>query len=433
MQFSPSSAPNLGSNVRWKIAALLFLGTVNNYIDRQSMAVAAPVIKGELDISNEQYGIITSAFLICYALGQAVSGRIIDRVGVRRAFSWGVAIWSVICMLHAFGRGYVSFAVLRGALGLFEAVNHPAAIKTISEWFPAAERSMGVGIFLAGASTGAIVAPIMLGAAIHYVGWQFAFMLAGSLGFLWLLAWRAYYKTPETHPELSEAERKHILSGRDEAEDREARPSIWQLLKHKEVVGLALARCVGDNIFLFYTFWLPIYLVEERGLNILGIAAMAWIPFVFTDAGSLVAGWFATQLTKRGISINATRKIMLAIAACLVPISILALWAGTAIGAVLCIGVAMFFNQFKSITTVGLPADLFPSRDVATVWGFLGAAGSFGGALVQPWIGWAVDTYSFTPVFIIIAFTPAMVMAIVFVFIPQVRVIDVAAAPQIKA
>lgn len=415
----------LTSNVRWKIGGMLFLVTVINYIDRQSMSVAAPVLKDEFDITNEQYGLITSAFLFTYAIGQAVSGRLIDKFGVKRALGWAVTLWSLACMLHAFGRGYVSFAVLRGILGSFEAFNHPSAIKAISEWFPASERSIGVGIFLAGASFGAIIAPPLLGAAIFYVGWQFSFLLAGFIGFVWLIIWLKYYQAPEMHPSLSADERHYILDGRGDALMQQARPPIWSLLKHKEVLGIALARCVGDNIFLFFTFWLPIYLADVRGLDILGIAAFAWIPFVFTDVGSLVAGWFSSRLIKAGLSINAARKTMLAIAAVLVPISIFAVWADDVFIAVMIIGCAMFFNQFKSVTTVGLPADLFPARDVATVWGFLGAAGSLGGALAQPWIGWAVDTYSFTPVFIVIALTPAMVMGIIMIFVPNVRQIVV--------
>ncbi len=418
----------LGSYVRWKIGGLLFVVTVINYVDRQSMSVAAPVLKEEFSITNEQYGLITSAFLVTYGLGQAISGRIIDKYGVKRALGWAVTLWSLACMSLAFGRGYVSFAVLRGILGGFESFNHPSAIKAIAEWFPASERSIGVGIFLAGASFGAIIAPPLLGAAIFYAGWQASFILAGLIGFVWLVVWLRYYESPETHPGLAPAERSHILDGRGAALMQEKKPPIWSLLKHKEVAGLALARAIGDNIFLFFTFWLPIYLADARGLDILGIAAFAWIPFVFTDIGSLVAGWFSAKLIQLGLSVNAARKTMLGIAACLVPISIFAIWAESAFGAVMIIGCAMFFNQFKSVTTVGLPADLFPARDVGTVWGFLGAAGSLGGALVQPWIGWAVDTYSFTPVFIVIALTPAMVMGIILVTVPNVRQIIVDAS-----
>ena len=430
MQFSSSFHFKYGSYVRWKVAGLLFLVTLINYLDRQSFSVAAPVILKEFSLTQTQYGAITSAFLLAYAIGQALSGRLIDRIGTKRAFTWAVTLWSLACMVCALGRGYFSFMSMRAALGFFESMNHPTAVKTISEWFPASERPLGVGIFLAGASVGIVVAPPLLATAIFYVNWQFAFVLAGSIGFLWLIVWRKYYQPPETHPGMTDQERTYVLENRATVVPDEQRPSIWALLKHKEVFGLALARFVGDNIFLFFTFWLPLFLAQEHGLNILEIGFFAWVPFLFTDIGSVVAGWFSGQLMRWGFSLNAARKIMLGIAAVMVPISIFAVWADSPLTAVLLIGFAMFFNQFKSVTALGLPGDLFPARDVATVWGYLGAAGSFGGVLFSPLIGWSIENFSFTPVFVAVAFTPAIVMALVLIFVPEVRQIHVSAEPK---
>lgn len=399
---------------------MLFLVTVISYVDRQSFAVAAPVLLKELELSQTQYGAITSAFLICYAVGQALGGRLIDTLGTKRALAAAVFFWSIAAVLHAFGRGFYSFMALRAVLGLFESANFPAAIKGISEWFPNAERSMATGIFLAGASFGAMIAPPLLGAAIHHWGWQEAFVVSGLVGFVWLFVWRRFYALPETHPAIAPDERAYILEHRPPLRRDGKKAPVGALLRQRPVIGLMLARFVGDNIFLFYTFWLPLYLSKERGLNLLEIGYFAWIPFLFTDLGSLAAGWVATRLMRAGLSLDATRKLMLLVAAVLVPCSMFSLLVENTFAAVLLIGCAMFFNQFKTITVVGLPGDLFSPRDVATVWGFLGAAGSFGGFLFSPIIGWSVDNFSFTPVFVAVSISPAIVMAIILIFIPRI-------------
>ncbi|MEM6832028.1 MAG: MFS transporter [Pseudomonadota bacterium] len=418
--------PQLGSNMRWRVAALLFVVTVINYIDRQSLAVASPVILEEFGLTTAQYGVITSAFLIAYAIGQALSGQIIDRLGVKKAFSLAVFFWSLACMAHAVGRGFASFLTARAVLGLFESANHPSAIKTISLWFPKLERSLGVGIFLAGASLGAAIAPPLLGTIIFYFGWQMAFVVSGLLGFVWIALWLAFFHLPKDHPSISSSEREYILAGQDGANGEAKRPPLKAMLARRDVIGLMLARFFGDNIFLFYTFWLPVYLSQDRGLNILEIGYFAWVPFVFTDLGSLTAGWFGGKLMKMGFSLNASRKIMLWIAAALVPMSFFAVWVDEVLLAVLLIGFAMFFNQFKSVVVVGLPADLYPSHYVATIWGFLGAAGSLGGFIVSPIIGYVVESYSFVPVFIAISFFPALSALIITLFVPQIRMMDVA-------
>jgi ACS family hexuronate transporter-like MFS transporter len=309
---------------------------------------------------------------------------------------------------------------LRAALGFFESANYPAAAKAISEWFPARERSLAIGILLAGASFGAMVAPPLLSNAVEYLGWQEAFVFSGLIGVFWLWFWNRDYFSPERHPRISVLERDFIMRERaPEAPDSD-RPAVLSLLRRRTVIGLLLARFFGDNILIFYTFWLPLYLSKERGLNLLEIGYFAWIPFLFTDLGSLAGGWIATRMMSAGVSLDATRKLMLLAAALLVPLSVLALQVESTLGAMLMIGVALFFNQFKAISISSLPSDLYPSRDVATIWGYLGAAGSLGAFLFSPAIGWAVDKVSFTPVFVAVAASPAVVLVIVLTFIPRI-------------
>ena len=193
--------------MRWRIAILLCLVTAISYVDRQALSVAAPVVRDEFHLTNTQYGWIAYAFLMAYALGQLVLGPLIDRLGTRRSFTLAVVWWSVAAMLHALGRGFVSFFALRALLGVTEAVNFPAALKAVAEWFPKHERSLATGIVTAGTGIGAIVAPPLVGLLIHFYGWQAAFLVPGAVGFLWVIAWKRWFHPPEIHPTITPAER----------------------------------------------------------------------------------------------------------------------------------------------------------------------------------------------------------------------------------
>ncbi len=417
-----TSAPAAGRiPARWIVALLLLAVTTINYLDRQALAVAAPVILPLFDLSRMQYGWITSGFLVAYALGQIVSGRVVDRIGTRSGFSYAVSLWSVAAMLHAAARGFFSLFGFRFLLGLFEGANYPTALKVAAEWFPRTERALAVGIFTSGPGLGSMLAPPVIGALILTFGWQAAFIIPGAVGYVWLLAWRYYYQQPEAHRSISAAEREMILEQRAPPA-RGERPSWSEFVKQRTVIGLMLSRFVGDNTHYFFIFWLPVYLANARGFDIKQISLSAWIPYVMSDIGSIFAGWLSGRLLVAGWSLDKARKTLIwGGAALVIPCVVAAAFVESPLLAIFLIGAALFCNQLKSTPLFTLPSDLYPARDVATVWGMFGAAGSFGAVLFSPVIGWVADNFSYTPVFIVVSVLPLGSAAVIAVFIPRIR------------
>jgi len=422
---APAPVPHLQA-LRWRVALALCLVTAIGYLDRQALSVAAPVIRQAFALSNTQYGWITYAFLMAYALGQLGLGRQVDRLGTRRTFSLAVGGWSLVAMLHAAARGFLGLFWFRALLGLTESVNFPAAVKAVAEWFPVSERSLATGIVTAGTGIGAIFAPPLAGVLIYLWGWQAAFLVPGLAGFLWLRWWGRLYALPERHPSIAAAEREYILAGRTPGgTSADLRP--WrEYLRHRETWGLVLARFTADGAFYFFAFWLPNYLHSERGFDILRIAWVAAVPFVAADLGAIAGGWLGGRMLQRGVPLDAARKRVIWLGALLVPVALPAVFVDSPLTAVLLVSAALFAIQVKSAALFAVPADLFAPRDVASVWGLCGAAGSLAAAFAQPFIGWLVDHYSYTPVFGIVSAMHIVSALMVTVFIPRIAPLEAA-------
>lgn len=409
-------------NIRWWVAGTIFLATTINYIDRQALSVAAPVIREDLGLSNEQYGWIVSAFLLAYAIMQMVSGRLIDSLGTEKGFSIAVIWWSIANMLHVFGKGMVSLGAFRFLLGIGEAGNYPAAMKAISEWFPKEERTKAVGILNMGPGLGAIIAPPLMAWLITDFGWRFAFVITGAIGFFWLFLWRWVYYEPEKHPRIS-TEELALIQGEQNAEEQQEKMPWLSYFKYKEVWGLTLSRFVSDGAFYFFVFWLPSWLADVKGFSLMEIGMFAWIPFLLSDIGSFVGGWTGTRLIKNGMSLDASRKWVIWVGAILVVPVLGCLYIESPYWAIALISFSLFATQFKQASLFTLPIDLFGKKDAASVWGISGSAGSFGAMLFTPLIGWLVDTISYSPVFVIVAFLHIISAILVIVFIPKIKYI----------
>lgn len=402
--------------------------TMIGYVDRLALSVAAPVIRREFAFTNEQYGLITLAFLICYASGQLLLGPVIDRLGSKRSLSLAVLWWSVASMLHALGRGVGSFFAARAFLGITEAVNFPAAFKVIAEWFPRSERSLASGFVTAGTGIGAILAPPLIAFLVGsfdvlhasgispIVGWQAAFIIPSLLGFAWIWLWNRHFHLPELHPHIDAAERALVLGDRSAVRTLGSRRGgsipeeiaahfrqLASWFRYRQTWGLALARFTGDGAFYFFVFWIPNYLSEVRGFGLKEIAWAAAIPFIFADAGALLGGWTGQRLIRGGLSVDASRKLMIWVGALLAPMALPAVYVDSPVLAVLFMGLGIFAIQVKSASLFALPTDLFPASAVGTVWGASGAAGSLAAAFSQPVIGWTIDRFSYEPVFIAVA------------------------------
>lgn len=301
---------------RWWIAILLCLVTAIGSIDRQAMSVAGPTIVREFGLTNTQFGQLGFAFLLAYAIGQLLSGVLIDRLGTKRSLSIAVLWWSIAAMSHAIATGFGGFFAARAFLGITEGANLPAAFKAIAEWFPRHERSMATGIVTAGVGVGLILAPPIAGLLVIAFGWQAAFLVPGAAGILWVLLWKRRYFLPERHPTISAEERALALQDRIGATAAaltlRERLGLWgHYLRYRETWGLILARFTGDGAFYFIAFWLPQYLSSERGFDVLKIAAVAWIPFLAADAGTLGGGWLGQRLIRRGWSVDRSRKTLI--------------------------------------------------------------------------------------------------------------------------
>ncbi|MFT6257897.1 MAG: ACS family hexuronate transporter-like MFS transporter, partial [Cellvibrionaceae bacterium] len=272
-------------HLRWLVVSLVALATVINYIDRSALAIMWPGIAEDLGLDKSDYANIITVFMISYAIGQSLFGKIFDAIGTRLGFLLSIVVWSVSIALHAVAASVTSFAIFRAMLGLGEAGNWPGATKANAEWFPIKERALAQGIFNAGASLGSIIAPPLIAFLYAFLGWQATFIVIGSLGILWILPWLIVYKSsPDSHPWITEEERQHILTGQrctsEKQQDKEYVPTMGQLLRHRQTWGVIAARFFIDPIWWLFVAWLPLYLNEKFGFDVKQIGAFAWLPYV---------------------------------------------------------------------------------------------------------------------------------------------------------
>ena len=432
-QAAPGAAgTGKGPNFKWWVAFLLFLVTVLNYIDRQTLSVLAPVIREEFGMSNQDYSYIIMSFQFAYMIMQSGSGAIFDRIGTRWGFALIFIWWSMSTMLHGAAQGVKSFAVFRFMLAAGEAGNWPGAAKTIAEWFPPRQRSFAMGIFNTGSSTGALIAPPLIAWMTTLYGWQWTFVLIGGGGLFWLLLWLGTYPgtsppTPRDEPLPGEpVEVEEVREAVAEAPQAPAPKIPWlHLLRYRQVWGLVLARFLSDPVWWFYVFWLPNYLSNERGLSLLEIGALAWIPFLAADAGCLVGGGMGSLLMSRGWSANRARRTVMVTSAFMMSGAVFVVQTESLAVVIGLISLATFAHQSWSTNMLTLPADLFPSNVVASVSGLSGTGAAFGGLLFTWLTGYLVDTYSYAPVFTLAAVLhPTAAMVMIFV-IGRIKPVDI--------
>lgn len=405
---------------RWVICLLLFLITVNNYMDRQMISIVSPAIADEFKLSASGIAAVVNAFLLSYTFGQLFAGRFMDWVGSRTGFTVVVLVWSLAGILTSLARSVWSFSLFRFLLGAAESGNFPGGVKVCAEWFPAKERSTAVGIFVSGASVGAILTPPVAAYLIVHYGWQVAFIVVGVPGLLWILAWRKIYAPVESHPRLSAAERSYILSDRGTIGSPSPDTAVpWTFfLRQRMVWGVFLGRFLEEPAAWCYYTWLPLYLRQYRDVPLMNIGSLLTIPFLTLDLGYMTGGWIASQLLKMGISLDRARKTVMLVSALCMSSSILAVTAATPLGFVLLVSIATFGHGSYSANILTIPGDIVPHRYVGTLYGMTGFAGGIGSIVFMQISGRVVDVqHSFNSVFIVagilplIAFTSFAVLA----------------------
>ena len=408
-------------NYRWVICALLFFATTINYIDRQVLGILATdeAFKNTIGWTEAQYGYVNTAFQAAYAIGLLVVGNLMDRFGTRKGFSVAIVFWSIAAMAHALARSAFGFGTARFALGLGEAGNFPASIKTVAEWFPKKERALATGIFNSGSNVGAVVAPLVVPfIAINY-GWQWAFIITGALGFIWLVFWLMIYRRPEEHPRLSRAELAHIQS--DPAEPTTKIP--WaRLVPHRQTWSFAVGKFMTDPIWWVYLFWMPKFLNTNYGLKITQIGLPLVVIYVAADVGSVGGGWLSSSLIKRGWTVNKARKTaMLVCALSVVPVMFAArasnLWVAVAF-----VSLAAAAHQGWSANLFTMASDMFPRRAVGSVVGIGGMAGSIGGMMIASAVGLILQyTGSYLPIFVIAGSAYLVALGIIHLLAPRLE------------
>jgi ACS family hexuronate transporter-like MFS transporter len=396
--FGTADVPRFG--YRWTICALLFAATTINYVDRQVLGILAPTLQSQFGWSESQYGDIVSWFSLAYAFGFLGMGRLLDRIGVRRGFAFAIVAWSLAAMSHAIAKTAGGFSVARAALGLGESGNFPGAIKTVAEWFPKRERALATGIFNAGSNVGAVLAPLLVPWITLVWGWQWAFIATGALGFVWLVAWLAIYRSPEEHPRVTRSELGYIRS--DPVERTENVPWL-SLLKHRQTWAFFLGKFLTDPIWWFYLYWLPKFLDSAWGIKLGNLALPLIVIYVVADVGSVAGGWFSSMLIKRGWTVNRGRKTALLVAALLIVPTMFAPHAKTLWVAVAIVSVAAAAHQWWSANLFTTASDMFPRRAVGSVVGIGGFAGAIGGVLFQRATGRILDAtgHNYSIIFVI--------------------------------
>jgi ACS family hexuronate transporter-like MFS transporter len=432
---------------RWGICALLFFATTLNYIDRQVIGILKPELAKQLGWNEIDYSNIVFAFQVAYAIGYAGAGRLMDRIGVRRGYFLAVLFWSLAAMAHALTRlippeaipgdwalpvahivgnwllvipmTVLGFSAARFALGLAEGGNFPAAVKTVSIWFPKKERALATGIFNAGSNVGALVAPLLVPWLTIKFGWPTAFLATGALGFAWLAVWWLFYQEPENHPRVTAAELAHI---RSDPPDPVVKIPWLSLLRYRQTWAFIVGMFLSAPIWWFYLYWIPDFLNKRHGLNLLQLGPPLVVIYLMTDVGSVGGGWLSSWLIKRGWTVNAARKTaMLVCALCVVPVFMASqvshLWVAT-----LLVGLAASAHQGFSANLYTLVSDTAPRQAVSSIVGIGGMAGAIGGMFIAKLAGYILQrTGDYRLLFLIAACAYLVNLAIIHALNPRLE------------
>lgn len=393
--------------LRWLILSMVAIATVINYVDRNALAVMWPGISEDLGLTKEDYAMILSFFMISYAIGQSLFGKIFDSVGTRMGFVLCISVWSVSVALHAVARTAMSFSIFRFTMGFGEAGNWPGATKSNAEWFPVKERALAQGIFNSGASIGAVVSAPLVAYLYLLMGWQATFVVIAGAGLLWIIPWVFLYKAPpKTHPWLSDEEREYILTGQKKVVnnavvEHECAPSWLEMLKYRQAWAVIMSRFFLDPVWWLFLSWLPIYLADQFGFDVKEIGMFAWVPYVGAGIGSIFGGWLSGRLIQSGVSINVARKSVIGIGgAVMFPALICTAYAAEPLTAVLLIAVILFGFQVAIGNIQTLPSDFFSGKSVGSLAG-MGGTSAVVGVLITIWLVPIITAESYIPFFLL--------------------------------
>jgi len=421
MKDEPTAPPRrIIRHLRWYICTLLFFAATINYLDRQVIGILKPTLEKEFGWSEIDYSNIVFWFQTAYAAGLLLVGRVMDRLGTRKGFSLAVIFWSLAAAGHALARSVFGFGVARFTLGLGEAGNFPASIKTVAEWFPKKERALATGIFNAGTNVGVLAAAAIVPWVTASFGWKWAFIVTGLVGFVWLAFWWVIYRHPDDHPNLSDEERAHIQS---DPPDPDVKIPWLQLFPHRQTWAFAVGKFMTDPIWWVYLFWLPSFLNNKYGIDLKTVALPLIIVYLIADVGSVAGGWLSSSLIQRGWTINRARKTAMLICAVSVTPIVFAAQASNVWVAVLLVGLAAAAHQGWSANIFTTASDMFPRRAIGSVVGIGGMAGAIGGMIIAKVVGYILEWTggNYVPIFIIAASAYLVALLVIHLLAPNLE------------
>lgn len=430
--------PERIAKLRWSICALVFFATTINYLDRAVISLLKSDLEKQFNWSESDYSQIVIAFQLSYAIGLLLAGKLVDHLGTKAGYAWSILLWSLAAIGHAAVRSTGGFVVARAALGFSEAGNFPAAIKTIAEWFPVRERAYATGIFNSGAAMGAILAPLTVPFIAVSLGWQWAFIITGVIGFVWLIFWQRGYAKPGSHPRITETELAHINSDAGESitPDPLEKPVSWfAIVRFRQAWAFILGKFLTDPVWWFYLFWLPAYLKAQYGIDQTAVALPVALVYVMSAVGSVIGGWLPLHLIRSGQPVYRARKTaMFVYALAALPVLLaqklgaIDMWWAVAI-----IGLAAAAHQAWSANIFTTVSDMFPRKTVASVTGMGGMAGALGGMLIAFLAGRLFDHYKllgniekgYSVMFVVCGFAYLFTWLLMHVLAPRMRRVDV--------
>lgn len=397
------------------IVALVFIATGLSFLDRQVLSIAIIKIQDEFNITDVQYGMVNTSFLISYALMFTLGGRLIDIVGAKKGLGISVALWSVANTLHGAMTGFYQLVIYRFLLGMGEGGCFPGAARTVYEWFNEKERALANGIAIGGAAMGAVIAPPLTIWISGYFGWRGGFVLPGLAGLLWVVIWLLipWKKRLQEVPQA-----KTII------EDQEVLP-FMTLLRNKEVWIFIVIRFLLDPVFYFFMFWIPKYLNEQRGLSFDSVGNVFWIPFLALGVSNIIGGWLSDKLVEKNFSINYARKMIMGMAALLTIGAPFVEWVTSVEMAIFLMALIMFAHGFWITNYITAISDIFGKKATSTVVGLSGTAGAVSGLLLNPLIGLIVQSYSYRPLWIVSGLMYPLAFIIFLLFVRQIKPIQV--------
>lgn len=403
-------------HLRWRMIVLVMVGTVMNYLARSSLGAAAPTLVKDLGLTTQQYSYVVGGFQLAYTIVQPVAGFILDLLGTKLGLLIFAVGWSLANMAHGLAGGWRGLMGFRAALGLFEGAVIPAGLKVVGEWFPDKERSVATGWFNVGTAVGSIIAPPLVVWCILVGSWRLAFLVTGGVGLLWALAWWFGYRKPSEHPRISPEELAYIEAGQSVAvEEPVAKPSWGEIARTRRFWSMAIPRFLAEPAWQTFTFWIPLYLVSVRGMDLKQIALYAWLPFLAADLGSIVGGYLSPFFTRVcGTSLLTARKLTVLTGAVLMAGPACIALAPNAYAAIALFSVGGFAHQALSGALITLSTDLFPKHKVATATGMAGSAAWTGGLLFSLVVGALAKSIGYEPLFVCLVFFDLAGAAILF-------------------